>query len=198
MRVYFDNMEAGSANGVALESSPGASAAWFCLRTHPKREHIAAAQLRQDPEIEVFLPRIRYKRATRLGPVWTTEGLFQNYLFACFDLATCLRRVRSARAVSGIVHFGDRYPTVPLAVIEELRLLAGPDDLCVVGDAFNPGDLVRIAGGPFHDLEAVVTRAMPGQQRVALLLDFLGRQTAVELERACLVPVWRQPLERCL
>jgi len=162
--------------------------AWFCLRSHPKREHIAAAQLRQDLEIEVFLPRIRYKRCTRFGPVWTTEALFQNYLFARFDPGACLRRVRNAHAVRGVVHFGDRYPAIPDSVIEDLRSASGPNEMCVVGDTFNPGDPVRISGGPFHGLEAIVTRAMPGQQRVALLLDFLGRQTMVELDGACLVP----------
>src|SRR6185312_13830264 len=62
------------------------STAWFCLRTHPKHECVAAAQLRQEANIEVFLPRIRFKRATRCGPAWVTEALFQNYLFAKFDL----------------------------------------------------------------------------------------------------------------
>ena len=33
---------------------------WFCLRTQPKREHIAAACLRQIPEVEVFCPRVRF------------------------------------------------------------------------------------------------------------------------------------------
>src|SRR5215831_7613584 len=86
---------------------------WFCVRTHQKHEHIAAAHLRQDPEIEVFLPRIRYKRMTRLGPMWATEALFQSYLFARFDLGTCLRHVQHARAVRGVVHFGNRWPMVP-------------------------------------------------------------------------------------
>src|SRR5580704_17907544 len=94
----------------SLWRPPGA---WFCLTSHPKREHIAAAQLRQDPEIDVFLPRIRYKRCMRFGPVWTTEALFRNYFFACFDLETCLRRVQGARSVRGVVRFGERYPTIP-------------------------------------------------------------------------------------
>jgi hypothetical protein len=34
-----------------------------------------------------------------------------------------------------------------------------------------------------HGLQALVTRVMPSKQRVAVLLDFLGRQTVVELDR---------------
>ena len=60
----------------AIEShAPGAAPAWFCLRTQPKHEHIAAAHFRGDPDLEVYLPRIRFKRATRRGPVWFTEAL---------------------------------------------------------------------------------------------------------------------------
>jgi transcriptional antiterminator RfaH len=181
-------MEDSSLRSITVADPCGSREAWFCLRSHPKREHIAAAQLRQDTEIEVFLPRVRYKRCTRFGPVWTTEALFQNYLFARFDPESCLRRVQNAHSVRGVVHFGVRYPTIPASVIEDLRSASGPNEMRIVGDSFNPGDVVRISGGPFHGLEAVVTRAMTGQQRVALLLDFLGRQSAVELDGACLVP----------
>jgi transcriptional antiterminator RfaH len=68
------------------------------LRTLPKQEHIAAAQLRhQSSDVEVFLPRVRYRRTTRRGPAWVTEALFLNYLFARFDLVNSLRLVQAAR-----------------------------------------------------------------------------------------------------
>jgi hypothetical protein len=35
-------------------------------------------------------------------------------------------------------------------------------------------------------LQAVVERALPGQERAAILLEFLGRQTLVELDRRLL------------
>ena len=171
----------------ALLSLAPAAAAWFCVRTRPKQEHIAAAQLRQFPGLEVFLPRIRYQRPTRSGPRWTSEALFLNYLFARFDLAASLRRVQAARGVSAVVHFGSRWPTIPDSVITELRAAVGDGQVKIVTQAFGAGDAVQIAGGVFHGLQAVVSRVMPGRQRVAVLLDFLGRQTAVELDRSRLV-----------
>jgi transcription antitermination factor NusG len=36
-------------------------------------------------------------------------------------------------------------------------------------------------------LEAVVTRVMPGRERVVVLLEFLGRQTKVEVATANVV-----------
>ena len=183
-----------SLGGLALASPVGSVwQGWYCVRTHARREHVAAAQLRRFPETEVFLPCLRYERPTRSTRVWTTEALFQNYLFARFDLAASGRRIRHAHAVLDLVHFGARYPIISDVVIEELRSVMGGEQTRVVASSFDPGEQVRIAGGPFHDLEAVVVRAMPRQQRVAVLLDFLGRQTTVELDDTQLAPVVERP-----
>jgi transcription antitermination factor NusG len=40
---------------------------------------------------------------------------------------------------------------------------------------------VQISGGSFNGLQAVVSRVMPSRQRVLVLLDFLGRQTSVQV-----------------
>src|SRR6202008_1357728 len=80
--------------------------AWYCLRSQPKHEHIAAAHLRMLEHVTVFCPRIRFKRKTRQGPAWVTEAMFPGYLFALFELAEMHRQVRYAHGVSGIVQFG--------------------------------------------------------------------------------------------
>src|ERR1051326_6145194 len=103
--------------------------AWFCLRTQPKHEHIAAGHLKSEPGIEVYLPRIRFKRSTRRGPVWFTEALFPNYLFARFDLALNLRKRHHIRGVRGVVHFGEHWPAIPDGVIAELRATVGADEV---------------------------------------------------------------------
>lgn len=155
--------------------------AWFCVRARPKHEHIAAAHLREIERIEVFLPRIRFRRATRRGAIWTTEALFPGYLFARFDWHEHLRRVHYAPGVAGVVHFGRRWPTIPEAVVGELRLFFGDEELRVMPAEPEVGDRVRISGGVFHGLCAVVTQVMPARARVTVLLDFLGRQTTFEL-----------------
>lgn len=160
---------------------------WFCVKAQSKREHIAAAALRQNPEVEVFLPRIRFKRNTSRGPAWFTEALFPNYLFARFDFLAYLRYVHHARGVRGVVHFNERWPSIPEGVIDGLRGLGEQDEPFVISDRFEPGDSVEIAGGAFHGLCAVVTRALPGRTRIAILLDFLGRQTMVEIPSGQLI-----------
>ena len=160
----------------------GGVSLWFCLRSQPRHEHIAAAHLRSLPGVEVFLPRIRFQRATRQGKAWVTEALFPGYLFARFDWHTSLRAVQHARGVSRVVHFGDRWPTLEPELITDLQRAVGTAEAPrVVPMPLNPGDEVTITTGAFHGLSAVVTQVLPGRQRVTVLLDFLGRQTSVQL-----------------
>src|SRR5687767_13862815 len=145
--------------------------AWFCLRSQQKHEQLAARQLAQMDDVEVFNPRVRFSRSTPHGPVLITESLFPNYLFARFDWRRSLARVHYAPGVKHIVHFGERWPIVPDEVIDELRSWLGPEDLHVISKELEPGEEVEISGGALHGLKAVVTYVMPGQQRVAVLMD---------------------------
>jgi transcriptional antiterminator RfaH len=171
-------------------AKPGLAAsgpAWFALRSQPKHEHIAAAHLRPDPDLEVFLPRIRFRRLSASGKrVRITEALFPGYLFARFDFQTCFRRVQHARGVRGLVHFGERYPVIPPAAIADLRASLGEGDVNDVSSEVEPGDEVLVAAGPLQGLQAVVERVLPSRERTAILLEFLGRQTLVELDRRLL------------
>jgi len=156
---------------------------WFCLRSQSKHEHIAARHVGQLAGVETFLPRIRFRRRRRQGPVWVTEAFFPSYLFARFNWQTQVRLIRHAPGVADVVHFGNRWPTVSETVMAELRSKFSDDSVYVISESLSPGDEVGISGGAFHGLAGVITRVMPARERVAVLLDFLGRQTAVEIPR---------------
>ncbi|MCS7089995.1 MAG: transcription termination/antitermination NusG family protein [Verrucomicrobiota bacterium] len=175
-------MEAGQACTAADFWRTGSPAwAWFCVRSQPKREHVAATHLRRVPEIEVFLPRIRFRRPTGRGVCWVTEPLFPGYLFARFDGLLWLRRVRHAPGVAGVVHFGSQWPTVPQSVIDQLRGSLGPDEIRDISGPFRVGDVAEVICGPFRGLEGILTRMLPARKRVEILLDFLGRQIPVQI-----------------
>ena len=175
----------------ASEASPSqlsaeTASAWFCIRSQPKHEHIAAAHLARFDDVEVFNPRIRFARATRKGPLWVVESLFPNYLFARFNWKSGLSKVRYSPGVSTVVHFGTRWPTLPEEVVEQLRQTLGKDQVHEVPPVA-VGDTVDIAGGAFHGLQGVVTRLLPARERVKVLLDFLGRQTMIEVPVSSIV-----------
>lgn len=46
---------------------------------------------------------------------------------------------------------------------------------------YKPGERVKIKEGPLSGLEAVFEREMKGNERVAVLLEILGRQTRLVL-----------------
>lgn len=165
---------------------PAQQLAWFCLRSQPKHEHIAAARLRE-VNVEAFSPRIRFKRATRRGPAWFTEALFPSYLFARFDWHDSLRTVHHSAGVAGVVHFGDKWPTIPDAEIEELKKQFGNTEIHLINSELVPGETVKIASGAFQGLSAVVSQVMPSAQRIKVLLEFVGRQTAVEISSSSVI-----------
>jgi transcriptional antiterminator RfaH len=176
----------GVRTGIA-EGDDFCDAAWYCVRSQPKHEHIAAANLRRHLDVEVFSPIIRYRRPTRRGPVWVNEPLFPSYLFAYFDRNTLFDSVRHTYGVSSIVHFGNYCPIIPGRIISELRESVGGDEPRVLEEALTPGDEIEVSGGPFDGLRAIVTRLFPARQRIAVLLEFLGRQTLIELDRAAVI-----------
>lgn len=157
---------------------------WFCLKAQTKREHIAADHVRQIPGTTVFLPRVRFQRKTVRGLAWFTEALFPGYVLARFDFQQQFRQVKHAPGVRGIVHFGDRWPAVPDETIAELQLALGTENICTITDSLAVGDEIEVATGAFRGLKAVVTRVMPARERVFVLLEFLGRQTSVEIAAA--------------
>jgi transcriptional antiterminator RfaH len=154
---------------------------WYCLRSQPKHEHIAAAHLRRFEDVEVFCPRVKIQRSTRRGLVWFTEALFPNYLFARFEMTSHLARVRSCQGVSGIVHFGNDVPEVPARALADLRAYMQDTELKTVAFSIAEGDDVEIVEGPFRGQNGVVKSLLPARERVKVLLEVLGGATEVDL-----------------
>jgi transcriptional antiterminator RfaH len=154
---------------------------WFCLKTQPKREHLAASGLRSIPGISVLSPRIRFRKATRRGPVWFVEAMFPGYVFAQFQYAEQHRHVQSVHGVVRVVGFGDRVGIIDEPTIEHLRMAAGDDEVVVFAPELRIGDSITIAEGAFQGLDAVITQLLPAKDRVKVLLDFLGRELEAEV-----------------
>lgn len=160
---------------------------WYCVRSQPKHEHIAAARLKMVEGVEVFNPRMRLKKATRRGVVTFVESVFPNYLFVHFDLRTQLDAVKYSPGVSTVVHFGDRVPQIPAEIMGELQEHFGRDELHEVEMHVRPGDEVVIGAGPFMGMQGKVLRVMTPHQRVEVLLEMLGRTTPVVINPNVLV-----------
>jgi transcriptional antiterminator RfaH len=164
-------------------------ARWFCVKAQPKHEHIAAANLRKMLDLETFAPRIRFQKATRRGAFWFVEAMFPGYLFVKCLYRDCYRAVQAAPGMRGFVRFGDSVAGVDDATLAALRELVVEEETVTVNPVVGVGDHVQVVEGPFHGLEAVVTQILPANERVKVLLTFLGRQIEAEVTSPRLLPV---------
>ncbi len=179
-------------------AEPSVRSAWYCARTKPKQEHIAAANLRSQYGLEVFHPRLRSEQVTCRGVVKNiTEPLFPCYLFVRCDLEEKMQQIRHTWGVSSLVHFGSRIPVVPDAVICELQECFGESETIPLQDHPIAGDNVTVGSGVFFGMRAMVLRSWPSKRRVQILLDILGRPTPIEVHSS-LVSLDSRPMARVL
>jgi transcriptional antiterminator RfaH len=167
---------------------------WFCLKTQPKHEKIAAGFLRAHLGIEVFSPVLRFQRGTLSGRKWFEEALFPGYIFARFPFTTHCRLVASSMGVTKIVGFGGQPAVVDESVVAGLREFVHDNEVIEIAPEIVAGEEVTVMDGPFKGLRAVVTRVMPAKERVAVLLDLLGTQREVEVTMNRVIPGKVHPL----
>src|ERR1044071_4267866 len=118
--------------------------AWYCARTKPKHEHIAAANVRKHLKLEVFHPQLRVERATRRGVVRVIEPLFPCYIFIRCAIEERINDIQRTNGISSLVHFGDRIPTVADSVIGELQECFEAEKPMTLEDRLLPGDEVMV------------------------------------------------------
>lgn len=155
--------------------------AWYVVHTRPKCEHIAAALMAGLENVEAWCPRIRFQKNTRRGKVWFVEALFPSYFFAKFAPTESLRAVKYSQSVIKVVDFGGNLTPVPDRAIEELKAEMKNIDICEVEVGVKVGDTVELTEGPMRGLKGIVNALLSGADRVRILLEFLGRENAVEV-----------------
>lgn len=161
---------------------------WFCVRCQTKREHIAANHLRELEGVEVFCPRLRYRKATRRGKIWWVEPMFPGYVLAKFQIKDMERAVTYCQGVRGLVKFGTEVPPVPESFVESIkkeirnRKDTTEGELVTLSPIIEIGDEVEVAHGPFQGMQGTVVAVPSATERVKILLEFLGEQHAVDMD----------------
>lgn len=160
-----------------------AALSWYVVQTQPRAEGKAALNLARQG-YQVYLPRYlrRRRHARRVETV--RSPLFPGYLFVAVDIATQRwRSIQSTIGVSRLICNGDHPAAVPQAVIDQIRGRENGDGLVQLSrqSPFTPGDSVRIRDGIFESCLGLFESLTDGE-RVAVLLDLLGRRVRVLLE----------------
>ncbi len=161
--------------------------AWYVIHSKTKCEHIAASLMLSLPGVETYCPRIRFQRNTKRGKVWFVEALFPSYFFARFIPAESLRAVRHAQNVIRVVEFGDQMIPVSDEIIRLIREEMQDQDVRELYVGMQVGDTVEFTDGPMRGLKGIVNSLQDGQERVKILIEFLGRESIVEVQASKLL-----------
>jgi transcriptional antiterminator RfaH len=156
---------------------------WYVVQTQVNGEAKAAQNLLRQG-FDIYLPRYLKRRHHARKVDFAAKPLFPRYLFVAIDVATQRwRSIRSTQGVSRLVCNGEEPAALPSGVLGALR--AREDDRGFVRmdakPAFAPGDRVRVLAGAFMD-SAGLFDGMGDHDRVAILLDLLGRKVRVHLD----------------
>lgn len=156
---------------------------WFVAHTHPHAEAKAMAHLNRQG-FQIYFPRYlkRRRHARRIETV--AAPLFPRYLFVAIDLNIHRwRSICSTVGVSRLVCNGDDPTPVPEGVVETLRTRedAGGFIKLDCRPRFCAGDRVRVLDGAFSSCLGLF-EGMAERERIAILLDLLGRKVRVVLD----------------
>jgi transcriptional antiterminator RfaH len=149
---------------------------WYVVNTQAQQEARAQMNLRRQG-FEAWLPQFRRRRrhARRVDSV--LAPLFPSYLFVRLDLE--IERWRSINGTFGVVRLlcnGDSPLAVPEGLVEAIMRRRDESGSVVLPlRRLAVGEAVRVAFGPFADLEGLF-QEMSGRDRVVLLFDLLGRK----------------------
>lgn len=162
--------------------SPANGRCWFVALTQPHAEFKAAAHLERqgfEPYLPRYLKERRHARRTEI----VAAPLFPRYVFVAFDLTMQRwRAIHSTIGVARLVCSGDQPARVADAIIDDLR--ATQDDrgyVCLPRQpAFRAGDAIRVVEGAFAACLGLY-EGMNDGERVAILLDLLGRKVRVSI-----------------
>ena len=171
---------------------PTEDTAWFCVQTQNKQERTSAGSLRQIDRVEVFHPRFSTRQLVGERVIRVTESLFPNYLFARFAFPGQLNEVRYTAGVKDVVHFSDRWPTVPDAIVEELQTSLN-GEFAELTEVLFVGEQVVIAAGACLGQTATVHAVMPARRRIQVLFEILGRNVSLELSIDQVVRIETRP-----
>ena len=151
---------------------------WYAIQTKPNKEKEVEKRL-EDLGLEVFLPWIRTRRRRGSQFKWSLIPLFPGYVFCCLDMVKSGKAARYSPGVRDFLTFGTQIAEVGNEIIAGLRERCPGGVAQIVPSALRPGDSVKISEGPFAGLEAIFEGSLKGSERVAVLLEILGRQTRI-------------------
>ena len=154
---------------------------WYLVFTKVKSELKAREHLTRQGYL-VYLPMTQKKVRRKGKYVHIIEPFFPRYLFIKLNSETDnWGPIRSTIGVSCIVRFGGAPAVVPEDLVFRLQQQEDAMGLHTnIEKQLQPGDTVMVLDGPFAGYQGIFQQTKSAE-RVAILLEIVGRNTAVTL-----------------
>ena len=154
---------------------------WYVVHTHPHAEARAQEHLRRQG-FTTYLPLLLKARSHARKTDRVSRPLFPRYLFVMVD--STQQRWHSIRSTFGVANLvgGQDGPTALCGdIVETLRQRECADGHIRLEPNFARGAAVRVLDGIFASCLGLF-ECMSERDRVAVLLEFLGRRVRVVLD----------------
>jgi transcription antitermination factor NusG len=153
---------------------------WYCVRTKPKHESIAAAALKAKG-YEQYLPLYRSRRRRSDRVINLEVPQFPGYVFCRFEVSRRLP-VLTTPGVISIVGFGEGPTPIAESEIEAIQVvlrsgLAG--EPCAF---LHKGQRIRVNRGSLEGLEGFLLRKK-SEWRMVISITMLQRSVSIEIDR---------------
>lgn len=161
------------------------SAHWFLAQTKPNADQIACRHLERQG-FRTFQPLER-RTTARAGQFRTVlRPFFPGYVFLMLPGAVARWSVvNSTTGVTRLVSFAGKPAEVPHSIVEELQKACDEDNVINFAPGLVCGAEVEIKDGSFTGFLGRIERMTPGE-RALVLIEFMGKDTRVELTRCSL------------
>lgn len=185
---------------------------WFAVSTEPRRDELAKGELAQSGFV-VYWPRMTRQEPHGRGRLrYSLRPIFPGILFIKVNLTvdnySVVRATRGVRRLLG----ADKPQAIPEAAIDVVKLYEAEQaekererqhrefvaqrardkgGSGIIWD-FSPGETMRIKHGPFAGFYAKLASTVDEKDRISVLVDLFGRESATklsafDLERSALV-----------
>jgi len=140
---------------------------WIVAKIKPNKDEIAITNLSRQ-NFEVFQPKFNTISKERNKFKEVTKTVFLSYIFIAVNLEEKnWHKINNTRGISRIIAFGNKVPIIHNKLID---------------DTFQVGMNAEVKNGPFAELSGKID-AIDSDKRIWILLDILGTQTRVSIDK---------------
>ena len=163
------------------------SKSWIVARVKPNQDKIATINLERQG-FEFFQPKFKTLSKVHNKFKEIIKPVFPGYIFVAINpKEKNWSKINNTRGIVSIIVFGNEIPLVRCKLMEELKHRFSLNNTLKVANPFVVGMNAEITNGPFTQVIGKIEE-IDADQRIWILLDILGTQTRVSINKLNLTP----------